>query len=115
MRLVPTAGHRGDCPQAAGRIEGLTGVGHVIADAADDAGHLRDLIENDLDAKADIQANPSRASKPPLDPALYAERHKVENVCQRIKRCRRIALRCEKTLSSFMGFVYLVSAPDWLR
>jgi len=24
-------------------------------------------------------------------------------------------LRCEKTLTGFMGFVFLVSAIDWLR
>ncbi len=115
MRLIPTAGQRGDCPQAAALIGGLEGVGHVIADAAYDAGHLRELIADGLGAEAQIQANPSRAIKPPLDPDLYAERHKVENFFQRIKRFRRIALRCEKTLASFMGFVFLVSALDWLR
>ena len=51
----------------------------------------------------------------PSVPALYAERHKVENFFQRIKRFRRIALRCEKTLRNFMAFLYLVSALDWLR
>lgn len=115
MRLVPTAGHRGDCPQAAALLAGLKGVSHVVADAAYDAGHLRALIEDGLGAQAQIQANPSRAIRPPLDPALYAERHKVENFFQRIKRFRRIALRCDKTLSSFMSFVYLVAALDWLR
>jgi transposase len=115
VRLIPTAGQRGDCPQATALVQGLKGVGHVIADAAYDAGHLRALIEDDLGADAHIQANPSRAIKPPLDPDLYAERHKVENFFQRIKRFRRIALRCEKSLTSFMGFVFLVSALDWLR
>ena len=114
MRLIPTAGHRGDCPQAAALIAELSGVSHVIADAAYDAGHLRARV-GDLGATAQIQVNPSRAIKPPLDPALYAERHKIENFFQRIKRFRRIALRCEKTFSSFMGFVFLVSALDWLR
>ena len=88
---------------------------HVVADAAYDAGHLRTLIEEGLRAEAQIQANPSRAIKPALDPDLYAERHKVENFFQRIKRFRRIALRCDKTIASFMGFVYLVSALDWLK
>ena len=115
MRLLPTAGQRGDCPQAAALIDALEGVGHVIADAAYDSGALRAKIEAELGAEAQIQANPSRAIKPPLDPELYAERHKVENFFQRIKRFRRIALRCEKTLTSFMGFVFLVSALDWLR
>lgn len=115
MRLAPTAGHRGDCPQAAALIAGLPGVGHVIADAAYDAGYLREAIAEGLAAEAHIQANPARAQKPALDPDLYAERHKVENFFQRIKRFRRIALRCEKTVTSFMGFVFLVSALDWLR
>lgn len=115
MRLIPTAGQRGDSPQAAALIDGLEGVGHVIAGAAYDSGDLRAKIEGELGAEAHIQANPSRALKPPLDADLYAERHKVENFFQRIKRFRRIALRCEKTVTSFMGFVFLVSALDWLR
>jgi transposase len=114
VRLIPAAGQRGDCPQAAALIKGLNGVGHVIADAAHDASHLRALIEDELGAYAHIQANPPRAIKPPLDPNLCAESHKVENFLQRIKRFRRIALRCEKTLTSFMGLVFLVSARDCL-
>lgn len=90
-------------------------MGHVIADAACDSGALRQKNEQDLEAEAHIQANPSRAIKPPLDPHLYAERHKVENFFQLIKHFRRIALCCEKTLTSFMGFVFLVSALAWLR
>jgi transposase len=115
VRLITTAGQRGDSPQAAALIDGLDGVGHVIADAAYDSGALRGKITDELGAQAHIQANPARAIKPPLDPNLYAERHKVENSFQRIKRFRRIALRCEKTVPSFMGFVFLVSALDWLR
>ena len=115
IRLIPTAGHRGDCPQAAALIDGLPGIGHVIADAAYDADHLRRKIETELGARAQIQLNPTRTVRPPLDFALYAERHKVENFFQRIKRFRRIALRCEKTLLNFMGFVYLISALDWLK
>ena len=32
VRFLITPGHWGDCPQARGLIEGLEGVGHVIAD-----------------------------------------------------------------------------------
>ncbi|MDK3075477.1 IS5/IS1182 family transposase, partial [Sedimentitalea sp. JM2-8] len=32
----------------------------------------------------------------------------------RIKRFRRIALRCEKTISSFRAFVALACAMTWL-
>lgn len=115
VRLIPTAGQRGDSPQAAALIDGLDGVGHVIADAACESDTLRGKIRDDLRAEAHIQANPSRAIMPPLDPDLHAERHKVENFLQRITRFRPIALRREETRTSFMGIVFLVSARDWLR
>ena len=76
---------------------------------------MREKIAGELRAEAHIQGNPSRAIKPPLDPELYAERHKVENFFHQIKRFRRIAPRCEKALTSFMGFVFLISALYWLR
>ena len=47
MRLIPTAGHRGDSPQAAALIDGLDSVGHVIADAAYDSGALREKIADE--------------------------------------------------------------------
>jgi transposase len=89
VRLIPTPGQAGNCPQAAALIDGLKGVGHVIADAAYDSDVLRGKIEDERGAEAQIRANPSRAIKAPLDPELCAERHNVENVFQRIKRFRR--------------------------
>ncbi len=97
---------RADRPQAAALIDALKGVGHVFAGAAHDSGALRAKIEAELGAEALIQANSSGAIKPPLAPDLYAERHKVDNFFQRIIRFRRIALRCEKTLTNVMGFVF---------
>ena len=61
-----------------------------------------------------IPADPSRVTGAPLDRDLYAERREAENFFQRIKRFRCVALRCEKTLSGVMGFVFLVSALAWL-
>lgn len=46
VRLIPTAGQRGDSPRAAALIDGLDGVGHVIADAAYDSGALRGKIKD---------------------------------------------------------------------
>ena len=45
---------------------------------------------------------------------LYKERHQVECFFNRIKRFRRIALRCEKTVSSFKAFVDLACAMAWI-
>jgi transposase len=66
VRLIPTAGQHGDGPQASALIEGLAGVGHVIADAACDAGRLRTLTGHGLGARAHIAANPSRAIEPSI-------------------------------------------------
>ena len=115
MQVIPTAGQRDECPQAAALIDGLKDVGQVIADAAHCPGPLREKIEEDRGAEAHIQARPSRALKPPFDPHLIAGRHKFENVFQRIERFRCIARRCEKTLTCFKGFVFLAAALDWLR
>ena len=114
MRFEITPGHWGDCPQAQGLIAGLEGVGHVIADAGYDSDPLRHFIADDLGAKAQIKQNPTRAGRQPIDWALYKERHLVECFFNRIKRFRRIALRCEKTVTSFRAFVALACAMAWL-
>ncbi|MGU3401711.1 IS5 family transposase, partial [Brucellaceae bacterium D45D] len=115
IRIHPTPGHYGDCPQAKVLLSGLKGVGYVIADAAYDSDPLRAFIVDDLNAIAQIKANPSRATTPPIDWRLYKERHQVECFFNKLKRFRRIALRCEKTLTAFMGFVHLACAMIWLR
>lgn len=96
-------------------LAGLNGVGHVIADAAYDADALRTFIADDLGASAHIKAHPNRTVMPPIDWRLYKERHQVECFFNKLKRCRRIALRCEKTVSAFMGFVHLACFMIWLR
>lgn len=95
-------------------IEGLEGVGHVIADSGYDADHLRNFIAADLGAVAQIKQNPSRSGPKAIDWTLYKERHHVECFFNKIKRFRRIALRCEKTTASFKSFVALACAMVWL-
>ena len=114
IRVLITPGHWGDCPQARGLPEGLEGVGHVIADTGCDADHLRDFIATELGATAQIKQNPSRSGSKLIDWALSKERNLVERFFNRIKRFRRIALRCEKTAGAFNGFVSLACAMAWL-
>lgn len=114
MRFAITPGHWGDCPEAQPLLTGLEGVGHVIADAGYDADGLRDFIAQELGARAQIKQNPARAGRLPIDWTLYKERHLVECFFNRIKRFRRIALRCEKTVASFKAFVALACAMTWL-
>ena len=86
----------------------------MIADAAYDADHLRSFIAEGLRAEAQIKQNPSRAIRYPIDWNLYKERNLVERFFNQIKRFRRIALRCEKTVSSFAAFVNLACAMPWI-
>ncbi|MDO5641122.1 MAG: IS5/IS1182 family transposase, partial [Paracoccus sp. (in: a-proteobacteria)] len=58
--------------------------------------------------------NRSRAGSRFLDRALYKERHLVECFFNRLNRFRRIALRCEKTLTSFKALVELACVMAWI-
>jgi len=95
-------------------IDGLPGVGHVIMDAAYDADYIREFIADELGATAHIKRNPTRREDRPIDWVLYKERHLVECFFNKLKRFRRIALRCEKTISSFKAFVDLACAMAWI-
>lgn len=114
VRFSITPGERGDRPQARRPIEGLTGVCHGLAEAACDAGHLRQSTADEMGATARIKQNPSRSGSKASDRAPYAERHLVEVFCNRIERVNRIALRCEKAASSFRAFVALACAMTCL-
>lgn len=92
--------------QAEALLSSLQGVGHVIADAAYDAAPLRAFIVKDLGATAQIGASPSRAAMPSIDWRLYKERHQVECFFNKLKRFRRIALRCD-------GPTAFCPSPDW--
>ncbi len=86
----------------------------MIADAGYDADALLAFIANELGAVAQIKQNPSRAGHKAIDWTLYKERHLVECFFNKLKRFRRIALRCEKTLPAFRAFVSLACAMAWL-
>ena len=74
----------------------------------------RTVIDKQLGAVAVIPSNPSRAGVIPMDEEVYKERHLIECFFNKIKRYRRIALRCEKTLASFRAFVMIACAMAWL-
>lgn len=113
VRIVLTAGQRGDCPQAYGLIDGLP-ADVVMADAAYDADGLRKVIA-DKGAIAIIPNNPSRARKYPLDKHLYAQRHLVECCFSKLKQFRRVATRFEKTARNYLAVVTLAATILWLR
>lgn len=113
VRFMLTAGHKGDALQADRLIEGLPAQ-IVLADAAYDSDHLRQVI-TDRGAKAVIPNNPSRAQKYPLDRHLYAERHLVECCFSKLKQFRRVATRYEKTAKNYLAVITLAAIILWIR
>lgn len=113
VRLVLTAGQKGDAPQAGSLIEGLPAE-IVMADTAYDADHLREAIAA-KGAVAVIPNNPSRAIKHPLDKHLYAQRQRVECCFNKLKQFRRVATRFEKTARNYLAIVTLAAIVLWLR
>ena len=83
-------------------------------DAACDAENLRDFIADEMGATAHIKRTPTRKEGRYIDRALHKERHLVECFLNRIKRFRRIALRCVKTVNSFKAFVDPACAMAWI-
>lgn len=79
VRFALTAGQKGDAPQAAALIEGLSAE-IVMADTAYDADHLRQASP----PKARSPSSPTirHARSKPLDKHLYAQRHLVEPASQ---------------------------------
>jgi putative transposase len=79
LRLALTPGHKGDCPQAEGLLEGLARgtVGHVIADAAYDSDALREHVRGP-GAGCRIRPNPTRKNKKRCDRERYKHRNVIE-------------------------------------
>ena len=113
VRLVLSAGQRGDCPQAYGLIDQLPAE-VVMADAAYDADPLRRAIA-EKGAVAVIPNNASRARKYKLDKHLYAQRHLIECCFSKLKQFRRVATRFEKTARNYLAVVTLAAIVLWLR
>ena len=57
----------------------------------------------------------ARLARKCLRQALYNDRNQVERLWARLKEWRAIAMRYEKTASSFMGVLALAAAVDWLK
>ena len=114
LRIEISGGQVHDSLFAEVLLEGFDAARFVIADCAYDADRIRTVIDKQLGAVAVIPSNPSRAGVIPMDEEVYKERHLIECFFNKIKRYRRIALRCEKTLASFRAFVMFACAMAWL-
>ena len=112
MKFLLTPGQTHDVTQAASMIEGINAE-HVLMDKGYDSDELVTVVEKS-GAKAVIPPRSNRKTPRDYDREVYRERNKIERLFARLKQCRRIATRYEKTARNFMAFLHLASAMIWL-
>ena len=83
-------------------------------DRAYDSDALRELVAA-KSMQACIPPRKNRNDPASYDVDLYKKRHHVENYFEKLKRCRRIATRYDKTTDSFMAFILIACCVLNLR
>lgn len=85
-----------------------------LADMAYDSNNIvAELEQRGLEVV--IPPKSGRRKKRRYDKELYRLRYLVECFFHDLKRFRRIATRYDKTITSFLGFVHLASALQWIQ
>lgn len=101
-------GNRNDTVGVAPLIKGLT-FDALLADKAFDSNWIIEDM-NERGALICISQRPQRLKPLEIDPELYKSRHLIENFFCKLKEFKRIALRAEKTDTSFEAMIYAVAA-----
>ena len=86
----------------------------LLADRGYDADWIR-AFAGEHGAWANIP--PKRNRKDPIcfSPYLYRSRNLVERFFNRIKQCRRVAIRYDKLAANYLAFIKLAAIRIWLR
>jgi transposase len=113
LRSLLTGGQRHDLTQAAALLADFA-FERLLADRGYEADAFLHLLA-EKDIAAVIPPRKNRTAPREYDRPLYKERHLVECFMNKIKHDRRIFSRFEKLSKRFLGFLYFVGAPIWLR
>jgi len=108
VRFVLLPGHRFDTVGVAPLIKDIE-FGGLIADKAFDSNWIIEDM-NERNAKIVISQHPRRTQPLDIDKDIYKWRHLIENFFCKLKEFKRIAMRSEKTDTSFEAMIYLASA-----
>ena len=115
LSCIITGGERNDVTQGKALLQRhLKAQGYALLDAGYDSNEIRKFVEQQK-ATAVIAYRRNRIQIPDFDKHIYKERHKVENLFQRLKRYRRISTRYEKTHLAFKAMVSLASIMLYIR
>ena len=108
VRFVLLPGNRYDTIGVEPLIRGLE-FEALLADKAFDANWIIDEM-NTRGALICISQRPQRKEPLEIDPVMYGWRHLVENLFCNLKDFRRIALRSDKTDTSFSAMIHACAA-----
>ena len=108
VRFVLLPGHRFDTVGVPPLIDGLH-FDALIADKAFDSNAIIAEL-NDRGAKVVIAQHPRRTMPLPFDAEMYKWRHLIENFFCKLKEFKRIAMRADKTDTSFTAIIHLAAA-----
>ena len=86
----------------------------LLADKAFDADWLLEELD-ERGAKAVIPPKSNRKVQRMIDFEMYKWRHLIENYFCKLKEYKRIAMRSDKTDSSFIAMIYLCATVITLR
>ena len=109
----------------AGQVSDYIGYGDVMGDDLPppkvliaDKGYDSDAIRADVEARGGTPVIPPRRNRKvqtQIDGYIYALRNMVERCINKLKNARRLATRYDKTATSYLGFIEIVSARQWFR
>ena len=108
MRFILLPGHRFDTVGLAPLIKDIE-FGGLIADKAFNSNWIIEDMNNRR-AKIVISQHQRRAQPLDIDRDIYKWRHLIENFFGKLKEFKRIAMRSDKTDSSFEAMIYLATA-----
>ena len=100
--------NRYDTVGVAPLINGLE-FGAMLADKAFDSNWIIEDM-NQRGAKIVISQRPQRLAPLEIDEEMYKWRHLIENYFQKLKEFKRIAMRSDKTDTSYAAMITLCSA-----
>ena len=108
VRFMLLPGQRHDTVGVAPLIQRLT-FGGLIADKAFDADWIIDEMKR-RDARIVMSQHPNRKTPLAIDLKIDKSRRLIENFFGKIKAFKRIALRADKTDTSFEAMIYAAAA-----
>ena len=115
MKAVITAGQVFDYDGYDDLLDGALPAPRVLIA---DKGYDSDKIRESAEANGAVPVIPPRRNRKhqaPVDGFIYALRNRIERCINRLKNARRLATRYDKTATSFLAFIEIVSARLWFR